>query len=110
MGLVIGYWVFDMGYLLLGGGWCVKMEPMEVSQKKSLDRRIHYDIHGRPYRFKAAKPGPKPLPELRRKIVPVRMSAFEKDLALKNAEKRGMSLSEYIRELVYEDSVYTESS
>jgi len=75
-----------------------------------MDRRIHYDINGRPFKFKAAKPGPKPLPEFRRKIVPVRMNAFEKDLALKNANNRGMSLSEYIRELVYTDSVYTKSS
>ena len=86
------------------------MTDMEITQKNSLDRRIHYDIHGRPYRFKAAKSGPKPLPEFRRKIVPIRMNPFEKELALKNATKRDLSLSEYVRELIYTDFVYTESS
>lgn len=72
--------------------------------------RSHYNINVRPYHIKAAKPGPKPLPELCRKIVPVRMNQYEKERARRNAQKRGMSWPEYVRLLVYADSVYTESS
>jgi len=75
-----------------------------------MDWRNHYDINVRPYHIKAAKPGLKPLPEFCRKIVPVRVNQYEKERARRNALKRGMSLSEYIRLLVYADSVYTESS
>ncbi|MBV7326856.1 hypothetical protein KFU94_01075 [Chloroflexi bacterium TSY] len=74
-----------------------------------MSRQVHYNINGQPFHIKAAKPGSKPLPEFRRQIVPIRMNQGEKEMARRNAESRGLSLSEYIRSLVYADSVYTES-
>ena len=72
-----------------------------------MNKRIHYNIHGQPFQIKGAKPGPKPLPNLRRQIVPIRMNQYEKEMSRRNAERRELSLSEYIRSLVYADCVYT---
>ena len=75
-----------------------------------MSKRVHYNIHGRPFQIKGAKPSPKPLPNLRRQIVPIRINQHGKEMAHRNAESRGLSLSEYVRSLVYADCVYTKSS
>ena len=77
--------------------------------RMSQNTTIEYNIHGQPFQIKGAKSGPKPLPNLRRQIVPIRMNQHEKEVARRNAESRGLSLSEYIRSLIYADCIYTKS-
>ena len=73
-------------------------------------KKVRYNINRQPFHIKAAKLGPKPLPELRRQIVLIRMNQFEKEMVRRKAESCGLSLSEYVRSRVYADCVYTESS
>ena len=75
-----------------------------------MDKPVHYNINGRPYRMKATKPSLKSLPDLQQEIASIRINQFENELTRGNTEKRGLSFSAYVRLLIDADSVYTESS
>ena len=67
-------------------------------------------VSGKRIRLRRKKPGPKPLPEgVKKGRVNICLSPHWHKVGKGNAAARRLSFSEYLEELIYEDSLHNES-
>ncbi len=67
-------------------------------------------VTGKQIRLQHKKPGPKPLPEsVKKRRVNICLSPYWHQTGKERAAARKLSFSEYLEELIYQDSLHNES-
>jgi len=67
-------------------------------------------VNGHIIHRRQVKPGPKPLPpEIKRRRVNISLDPFWHERGKRLAAEKGISLSKYLEELVYQDYLHKES-